>query len=158
MSEVHTEEESTVILADRLLDEPMADPDDDLRTLARQFMRKREQRDKLAEALQLMVEARDHLVTRDIEFRARIATLEAQLTDLRRHLGTLTPGGSHTCITCAAHVKVITEDLEPRIRELEAALLKYARHTSACQGYDQACTCGFKQAITGAFASETKDE
>jgi hypothetical protein len=28
---------------------------------------------------------------------------------LRQHLGTLTPGGSHTCITCAAHCKEIIE-------------------------------------------------
>lgn len=48
--------------------------------------------------------------------------LGAELAELRQHLGTLTPGGSHTCITCAAHVKVITEDLEPRIKELEADL------------------------------------
>lgn len=48
--------------------------------------------------------------------------LDAQFAELRQHLGTLTPGGSHTCITCAAHVKVITEDLEPRIRALEADL------------------------------------
>jgi hypothetical protein len=31
-------------------------------------------------------------------------------------------GGSDVCETCAAHVKVITEDLEPRIAALEVAL------------------------------------
>lgn len=53
----------------------------------------------------------------------RVATenraLAAELADLRQHLGTLTPGGSHTCITCAAHCVVIG-DLEARVKELEA--------------------------------------
>lgn len=34
-----TERDEAIVIANRLLDEPMADPDDDLRTLARQFMR-----------------------------------------------------------------------------------------------------------------------
>ncbi len=34
-----TEYEETVALANRLLDEPNEDPDDDLRTLSRQFLR-----------------------------------------------------------------------------------------------------------------------
>lgn len=34
-----TERDEAIAIANRLLDEPMADPDDDLRTLARQFMR-----------------------------------------------------------------------------------------------------------------------
>jgi hypothetical protein len=53
--------------------------------------------------------------------------LAAELAALRKHLGTLTPGGSHTCITCAAHVLVITEDLEPRICELEAEVAEARR-------------------------------
>ena len=47
--------------------------------------------------------------------------LAAQLAELRKHLGTLTPGGSHTCITCAAHCVAIG-DMEARIAALEAAL------------------------------------
>lgn len=48
------------------------------------------------------------------------AALEKQLETLRNHLGTLTPGGSHTCITCAAHCIVIG-DLEAKIAQLEAS-------------------------------------
>jgi len=64
-------------------------------------------------------------------------------------------GGSDRCYTCAAHVLVITEDLEPRIARLEKALLKYARHTSDCQRYgsDQ-CTCGFMAMIRGCSTND----
>lgn len=40
--EVETEHESAIRLANKLLDEPYADPDDDLRLLARQFLRAKE--------------------------------------------------------------------------------------------------------------------
>lgn len=46
--------------------------------------------------------------------------LAAQLAQLRQHLGTLTPGGSHTCITCAAHCVAIGD--------LEAELDQAKRH------------------------------
>lgn len=44
------------------------------------------------------------------------------------HYGTLAPGGSHTCITCAAHCVVI-EDQEARIAQLEAALKRIADYS-----------------------------
>lgn len=47
----------------------------------------------------------------------QIVKLEAQLAELRTHLGTLTPGGSHTCITCAAHCVVI-KDLEDALADI----------------------------------------
>lgn len=40
-----SEREDARVLANKLLDEPLADPDDDLRTLARQFLRADEQAD-----------------------------------------------------------------------------------------------------------------
>jgi hypothetical protein len=46
-----TEREHTIILADRLLNEPNADPDDDLRMLARQFQRLKEENDRFRAGL-----------------------------------------------------------------------------------------------------------
>jgi hypothetical protein len=57
--------------------------------------------------------------------------LRAELQQLRedhsRLLDTSKTGGSDTCITCAAHVLVITKDLEPEIRRLrtEVERLEY---------------------------------
>lgn len=58
-------------------------------------------------------------------------------------------GGSDACHTCAAHVLVITEDLEPRIAQLKAALRKYGRHTrNPCTATsDSKCVCGFAEAL-----------
>lgn len=60
------------------------------------------------------------------EAREASATLKAEIgrlqRDLSRLLDTAKPGGSNVCITCAAHVKVITEDLEPEIGRLRLAL------------------------------------
>ena len=41
-----TEYEKAVVLANRLLDEPYSDPDDDLRMLSRQFLRQIERTDR----------------------------------------------------------------------------------------------------------------
>lgn len=49
--EQQNEFQLTVKLAERLLDEPYADPDDDLRTLARQFNRAVEREDRLKAAI-----------------------------------------------------------------------------------------------------------
>lgn len=48
---VNSELEDAVKLADRLLDVPMADPDDDLRMLSRQLLRRQEAVGRLATAL-----------------------------------------------------------------------------------------------------------
>jgi len=49
-------------------------------------------------------------------------------------------GGSDVCHTCAAYVKVITEDLEPRIRELEAREATWnMRHERETAIADKAC-------------------
>lgn len=58
--------------------------------------------------------------------REEVERLTRELARLRmdhsRLLNTSATGGSDTCITCAAHVLVITEDLEPEIKRLRAAL------------------------------------
>lgn len=40
---LYEEETQTVMLANKLLDSPYADPDDDLRTLSRQLLRRHEE-------------------------------------------------------------------------------------------------------------------
>ncbi len=52
-----TERELALKLADRLLDVPYADPDDDTRTLARQFIRETERRASETAALQADLDA-----------------------------------------------------------------------------------------------------
>jgi len=51
-----TELEEAVLLANRLLDEPGADPDDDLRMLARQFLRQKESAEKGNAAFAVMMQ------------------------------------------------------------------------------------------------------
>jgi hypothetical protein len=47
-----TEKEETVILANKVLDRISADPDDDLAMLARQFLRAREEVERLRDMLE----------------------------------------------------------------------------------------------------------
>lgn len=104
--------------------------------------------------------------------------LAAQLEELRRHLGTLTPGGAHTCITCAAHCVALEDaateltDLrikvgfrDNRIRELEAALRRVCLAINDLCDAQEIMPDEIAEALTEAFAlvgtaseTEAKDE
>jgi hypothetical protein len=67
----------------------------------------------------------------------RAAEIERLRKDMARLLATSKTGGSDTCITCAAHVLVITEDLEPEIERLRAALERIAHAKSSVLNAEQ---------------------
>jgi hypothetical protein len=56
------ERDEALALADKLLDEPMADPDDDLRTLARQLVRANERAIHYCQHRDQLAAQNDHLV------------------------------------------------------------------------------------------------
>jgi hypothetical protein len=69
--------------------------------------------------------------------KALLAEIERLRKDMARLLATSKTGGSDTCITCAAHVLVITEDLEPEIERLRAALERIAHAKSSVLNAEQ---------------------
>lgn len=66
------ERADAIALADKLLDEPMADPDDDLRTLSRQLLRSEERVARLRAAL---INARTALGLEDLNDDSKMRTV-----------------------------------------------------------------------------------
>lgn len=122
-------------LADKLLDEPYADPDDDLRVLSRQLLRRREVVERLEKRLAETIDGTLDLINANRDTILRIT--EEGLHRVRKECEYLTTSLEQSDNLSVIVIKDLREHVRLALRIIEAVNAFHPMHGESWQGWPE---------------------